>query len=489
MQNSALDYDAIIVGAGLSGIGTAYHLQTSCPHLRFKIIESRAVIGGTWDLFKYPGVRSDSDMYTFGFSFNAWKDNKSISAGKTIMDYMTETVEKFKIDEKIQFQSKLTQASWNSKNAAWTLDIEQTDTQQTTTQKSETMTTRFLFICTGYYDYDKGYRPNFPNEAAFDRPILHPQHWDTSLDYTDKRVVIIGSGATAITMLPELAKKARKVTMLQRSPTYMANRPSEDKVADFLKKILPESTAHTAIRRKNVLLGIFYYQLARFYPDFVKKMLLGEIKKYLGDKYEERHFLPNYNPWDQRLCVVPDNDFFEALKTEKAEIVTDTIKSFNAAGILTDSGLQVDADIIITATGLVLKSLGGAKLLIDGRELVAAEAHVYRGVMLSGVPNFAVAIGYTNASWTLKVDLIGHYMARVLNYMHKKNYRVCTPVFDTEAFQSQRLLDFDAGYILRGQHLLPRQGSKAPWRVYENYIKDYFLIKKGRMDDDFLKYE
>jgi monooxygenase len=309
------------------------------------------------------------------------------------------------------------------------------------------------------------------------------------LDYTDKRIVIIGSGATAITMVPELAKKAKKVTMLQRSPTYIANLPSEDKIANFLKKILPANTAHKAIRRKNVLFSIAFYQLARKFPNFVKKMLLGDIKNYLGDKYDERHYLPHYKPWDQRLCVVPDNDFFIAIKTDKAEIITDTIKSFNATGILTNSGKQLDADIIITATGLALKIFGGAKIEIDGKELVNAETHLYRGAMLSGVPNFATAIGYTNASWTLKVDLVGNFITRLLNFMDKKGFKVCTPVFDEKQFQSQRLLDFDAGYILRGQDILPKQGSKKPWKVYENYIKDFYLIKKGNLNDGFLKYQ
>lgn len=484
MQNSVLDYDVIIVGAGLSGIGTAYHLQTECPQLRFKIIEGRDSIGGTWDLFRYPGIRSDSDMYTFGFSFNAWKNSKSISEGQAIMDYMFQTVEKFQLKEKIQLNSKLTQATWESTQATWTLNIERTDSKQT-----ETNTCRFLFICTGYYDYEKGYRPQFPNEESFGGTIIHPQHWDTSLDYTDKRIVIIGSGATAITMLPELAKKAKKVTMLQRSPTYIANLPNKDKIADFLKKILPENTAHKAIRTKNLLFGIAFYQACRKYPNFTKKMMLDYIKKYLGNQYDERHFSPHYNPWDQRLCVVPDNDLFKALKTNKAEIVTDTIKTFTEQGVLVNSGVHLDADIIVTATGLVLKTFGGAKIVIDGKELVNAEAHVYRGAMLSGVPNFAVAIGYTNASWTLKVDLVGHFVTRLLNKMYQKGYTTCTPVFDEKQFKSERLLDFDAGYILRGQSLLPKQGSKKPWKVYENYVKDFFLIKKGNLNDGFLKYE
>jgi cyclohexanone monooxygenase len=346
-----------------------------------------------------------------------------------------------------------------------------------------------LFSCTGYYDYENAYRPHFPNEEAFGGTILHPQHWDPSLDYTNKRIVVIGSGATAITMLPELAKKAQKVTMLQRSPTYIANQPNKDKIARFLKKILPDNAAHKAIRWKNILFSIAFYQACRKYPNFMKKMLLGYIKKYLGDKYEERHFSPHYNPWDQRFCVVPDNDFFKALKTDKAAIVTDTIKHFTEGGIALDSGQYLEADIIVTATGLVLKIFGGAKIVIDGKTLINAEAHVYRGAMLSGVPNFAAAIGYTNASWTLKVDLVGNFVARLLNYMHKKDYKMCTPVFDETRFKSERLLDFDAGYILRGQSVMPKQGSEKPWKVYENYIKDFFLIKKGKLDDGFLKYQ
>ena len=481
MQNT--DYDVIIVGAGLSGIGAAYHLQTNCPHLRVKIIEARASIGGTWDLFKYPGIRSDSDMYTFGFAFNPWKSEKSIASGAAIMAYMRSTIEKYDLDKKITRNTKLINAAWNTENARWTLQ-----TTQTETQKSEEMTCRFLFCCTGYYDYENAYKPQFPNETAFQGTIIHPQYWDEALDYTDKRVVIIGSGATAVTMLPEMAKKARKVTMLQRSPTYIANLPSKDKIAEFLKKRLPENTAHQIIRTKNILFSIVFYWVCRVFPNFMRNFMLNYIKKYMGDKYDERHFTPKYNPWDQRLCVVPDNDFFKILKTEKAAIVTDTIKTFTETGILTSSGEHLDADIIITATGLVLKLFGGATMTIDDKAINPSETHLYRGTMLSGVPNFAAAIGYTNASWTLKVDLLSHFVTRLLNYMHKNNYKICTPVFDNAQFETERLFDFDAGYILRSQNILPSQGSKKPWRVYENYIKDFFLIKKADLKDGFLRY-
>lgn len=483
-KQALLDYDVIIVGAGLSGIGAAYHLQTKCPQLRFKIIEGRASVGGTWDLFKYPGIRSDSDMYTFGFAFNPWTSAKSISEGPAIMDYIHETIDKFNIREKIQLNSKLTKAAWDSSLATWTLNIDRTDTQA-----KETLTCRFLLGCTGYYDYENGYRPTFPNEAAFQGKLVHPQRWDTSLDYSDKNIVIIGSGATAITLLPELAKTAKKVTMLQRSPTYIINLPNKDKVAEFFKWLLPANAAHKTIRWKNILFSLAYYKACRKWPNTMRKLMLGYIKKYLGDKYDERHFLPNYKPWDQRLCVVPDNDFFDAIKSGKGNIATDTIKTFTETGITLESGEHLEADIIVTATGLVLKLFGGAQMIIDGKPLVNTETQLYRGAMLSGVPNFVAAVGYTNASWTLKVDLVSHFVTRLLNHMAQHNYTTCVPEFDKTQFETQALFDFDAGYILRGKNIMPTQGSKKPWKVYENYIKDISLIKRGDLNDGYLKYK
>lgn len=479
-----LDYDVIIVGAGLSGIGAAYHLQTKCPQIRFKIIEGRASVGGTWDLFKYPGIRSDSDMYTFGFAFNPWTNPQSISKGDAIMKYIHETIDKFNIRDKIQLNTKLTQAEWHSKSASWTLQLKHNDQEET-----QTLTCRFLLGCTGYYDYEKGYRPTFPNESAFKGTIIHPQFWDTNLDYTNKRIVIIGSGATAVTLLPELAKKASKVTMLQRSPTYMINLPNNDVVANILKAILPANAAHSLIRGKNILLSIAYYKACRRWPNTMRKLILNYIKKYLGDKYDERHFSPHYNPWDQRLCVVPDNDFFNALKRDNAAICTDTIKEFTETGIRLKSGEHLDADIIITATGLVIRLFGGAKMLIDGKVLNTADTHLYRGAMLSGVPNFVIAVGYTNAPWTLKVDLVSHFVTRLLNHMEARNYKTCVAEFDNTTFKSERMFDFDAGYILRGKDIIPSQGSKRPWKVYEDYIKDFFLIKRGNLTDGYLKYK
>jgi monooxygenase len=476
--------DLVIVGAGLSGVGAAYHLKDKCPHLNYTILESRASIGGTWDLFKYPGVRSDSDMYTLGFSFNPWKNPKAIADGKAILKYIHETVDDFGIRDSIQFNKKVTAASWKTENKQWSLEI--TDSQA---NSIEILNCNFLFMCSGYYNYDKGYEPEFKNTDAFKGIKIHPQKWDTSLNYTDKKIVIIGSGATAVTLLPKLAEKAKHVTMLQRSPTYLLNMPSEDKVANFIKKILPSKIAHSIIRWKNIFLSMILYQVSRRYPNVIKNGLIKYIKGQLGDKYDDQNFNPTYNPWDQRLCIVPDNDLFESLKTEKAEIVTDTIKSFTENGIMLNSGKSLEADIIITATGLNVQLFGGMKVTVDGKLLDTSKAHAYKGVMLSGVPNMAMALGYTNASWTLKCDLNCLFVTKVLNHMEDHNYSFCTPVFDHENLKSERLLDFDAGYVLRANDILPKQGSKAPWKVHQNYFKDLTSLKFSSITDKYLVFK
>jgi monooxygenase len=481
--SSHLDYDVIIVGAGLSGIGAAYYVQSQCPQLRFAVLESRSSIGGTWDLFKYPGIRSDSDMYTFGFAFHPWKSDKSIADGQAIMDYMNDTLETFRLKEHIQLNRRVMKADWNSTEAAWNLEIKNTQNNE-----NQIIKARFVIACTGYYDYEKGYRPSFVGEEKFRGQLIHPQQWTADIDYTDKRVVVIGSGATAVTLLPELAKKAQQVTMLQRTPTYIINLPRKDIVAEFLKAILPANTAHRAIRWKNIWFSVLYYQACRKWPKTMRSLIVGYVKKYLGERYDERHFSPPYNPWDQRVCVVPDNDLFDALKTDRASIVTDTIETFTEKGIQLNSGQHLDADLVVTATGLSLQIFGGSQVCIDGKPLDIAQTHVYRGSMLSSVPNLVIAFGYTNATWTLKVDLLSHFAARLLNHMHAKGYQVCTPQFDAQQFESQRLLDFDAGYILRGQHLMPQQGSTTPWRVYEHYLKDVKLIKEADLDDVYLEY-
>lgn len=479
MKTKAPFYDVVIVGAGLSGIAAAHHLKDKCPDKKFVVLEARSAMGGTWDLFKYPGLRSDSDMYTLGFSFNPWKNPKAIADGPSILQYIKDTSRDFGIDQHIHYNHKVTKASWSDETSSWMLDVD----QKTTIECS------FLFMCSGYYDYDAGHRPSFPNEDSFAGPIIHPQKWDTDLDYQDKEVVVIGSGATAITIVPEMAKKAKKVTMLQRSPGYIMNLPSEDKLSNFLAKILPSKWAHGISRWKNILVGMLFYNISRVWPKTVKKLLKGLVAKQLGESYEDKHFDPKYNPWDQRLCLVPDNDFFDAIKDDRVAIVTNTIKSFTPSGIVLDDGSSLDADIIVTATGLKLRLFGGMQIVINGEVADTARTHAYRGVMFSDVPNFAVAIGYTNASWTLKCDLNCHFVTRLLNHMSANKLKVCTPRFDTDEFSSEPLLDFNAGYVTRALSILPKQGSSAPWKVYQNYIKDWFSLKYGSVKDRYLDYQ
>jgi cation diffusion facilitator CzcD-associated flavoprotein CzcO len=477
-------FDVIIIGAGLSGIGAAYHLKDKCPKMSFAIIEGRPAIGGTWDLFKYPGIRSDSDMYTFGFPFSPWKNPQAIADGPSILKYLNETADQFKIREHIQFNKRVISAEWSSEAKKWTLEIRSTETNQT-----EIIECNFLFACCGYYNYEHGYEPDFPNIEAFKGIKIHPQKWDETLDYNDKNIVIIGSGATAITLLPELAKKARLVTMLQRSPTYIANMPREDRIANFLKWAFPAKFAHHVSRWKNILFGIGFYWASKKYPNGIKNFLKKHIKTVLGEKYDDKHFDPKYNPWDQRLCLVPDDDLFEAINHGKAKIVTETIKTFTENGIELDSGEILPADIIITATGLSVQLFGGMKIKVDEKPIDTGKIHAYKGVMFSEMPNFAIAIGYTNASWTLKSDLNCQFVARILNYMKENNFSVCIPQIDDESLPSEPLLDFTSGYVLRANHILPKQGSKAPWKVHQNYVKDIFSLKYADVKDKYLVYK
>lgn len=476
-------FDVIIVGAGLSGIGAAYHIQSKCPSKNYKVLEARENLGGTWDLFKYPGIRSDSDMYTLGFPFNPWQNTKSISSGADILNYIKDTATKFGIDKHIQFSSKVHEASWQDETNSWTLSINKKDGTQ------ETITTNYLFMCSGYYNYDKGYTPIFKDIDKFKGKIIHPQKWKKDFNYEHKKIVIIGSGATAVTMVPEMAKKASKVTMLQRSPSYIVSQPSEDKLALVINKLLPSSIARHIIRWKNIFLGIFIYSISKKFPKLVKKMIAAPSKKVFGEAYVKEHLSPNYNPWDQRLCVVPDGDFFKSIQKGKSEIVTDHIDSFTETGVLLQSGKTLAADIIVTATGLEVQLLGGMKVKVNGVALDSSNLHSYRGVLFSKVPNFAIAVGYTNATWTLKCDLNCQYVCKVLNYMDENGFKKCTPIFDENRFASSPLLDFDAGYIKRAHNILPKQGSASPWKVNQNYIKDTFLLKYGSVNDEFLSYE
>jgi cation diffusion facilitator CzcD-associated flavoprotein CzcO len=474
-------YDLIIIGAGLSGIGAAYHIMDKCPDKKFAILEARENMGGTWDLFKYPGIRSDSDMYTLGFSFNPWVDAKSIADGPSILQYIKDTASKFGIDKKILFNHKVLDASWDDATNIWTLTID-CESHQKTIQSN------FIFSCSGYYDYNKGYEPEFPGIENFKGTRVHPQKWPEDLNYEGKKIVVIGSGATAVTLVPELSKKAEKVSMLQRSPTYIMSLPRKDKLAERIKKIFSAKTAYRLIRWKNIRIGQLFYQACQRWPNMMKKYILKKAKAQLNEDFDMRHFDPKYGPWDQRLCVVPNGDLFKTIRSGKANVVTDTIKTFTEKGILLESGIELEADIIITATGLRLQLLGGMTIHVNGKLASPQDIHCYKGVMFSGIPNFAVAIGYTNASWTLKCDLSCYYVTRILNYMKAKNYAVCLPKFDPNEFKSEPLLDFDAGYVKRAADVLPKQGSKAPWKLYQNYFKDAYTLKKAKAVDKYLEF-
>ncbi len=475
-------FDIVIIGAGLSGIGAAYHIMDKCPNKSFAILEARENMGGTWDLFKYPGIRSDSDMYTLGFSFNPWVDAKSIADGPAILQYIKDTASKFGIDKKIKFNHKVLNASWSDEENCWTLKIN-------CSGEIKHIKCNFLFSCSGYYDYEKGYEPEFPKKEDYKGVYIHPQHWPENLNYENKKVVVIGSGATAVTLVPELSKKAKKVTMLQRSPTYVMSLPRKDRLAERIKKIFRPKMAYSLIRWKNIRVGQWFYQACQNWPKTMKKYILKKAEAQLGDDFDMKHFDPKYGPWDQRLCVVPNGDLFKSIRSGKAEVQTDHINSFTEKGILLASGKELEADIIVSATGLNVKLLGGMTLYVNGVIANPKDIHCYKGVMFSGIPNFAVAIGYTNASWTLKCDLSCYYVTRILNYMKAKKYKVCIPEFDHNQFQSEPLLDFDAGYIKRAKDNLPRQGSKAPWKLYQNYFKDAYTLKKARAVDKYLKFK
>lgn len=475
-------HDVIIVGAGLSGIGAAYHIQSKCPTSSYVVLEARSSMGGTWDLFKYPGLRSDSDMYTLGFPFYPWKDPKAIADGPAILSYIKETAATFGIDQQIKYNHQVCEANWSSTQQEWVITV------RTSSEETTQLRCQFLMMCSGYYDYDQGYMPDFPNQAAFQGQLIHPQHWDTTLDYANKKVVVIGSGATAVTIVPEMSKTAEKVTMLQRSPSYIMNMPSEDVVSNFLKKILPGKLAHTLARWKNILFSMLFYQLSKAKPNFVKGMIQKGVAKELGDKFEAKHFSPKYDPWDQRLCLIPDNDLFQAIREDKVEVVTDTIQQFKSNGIELQSGDLLAADIIVSATGLKVQLFGGMQIKVDGKSINIGQEYAYRGVMFSHLPNFTMAVGYTNASWTLKCDLNCQFVARLINYMQEKQYKSCVPIFDKAAFGEEDLLDLSSSYIKRAKNILPKQGSRKPWKVHQNYIKDLFMLKYGTVDDGYLDF-
>jgi monooxygenase len=476
--------DVLIVGAGLSGIGAAHHLQTDCPGKTYAILEARDAIGGTWDLFRYPGIRSDSDMYTLGYRFKPWGAAKSIADGPSILDYVRDTARDGGIEDKIRFQHRVVRAEWSSADAQWTVEALRTDTQETVH-----LTCGFVFTCSGYYRYDEGYTPDFAGTERFAGQIVHPQHWPDDLDYAGKRVVVIGSGATAVTLVPAMARTAGHVTMLQRSPSYMVSLPAVDPIADFVRRFLPTKLAYSVVRWKNVMLTMLSFNLSRKRPTFMKRLLKKGVAKQLPPGYDvESHFTPRYNPWDQRMCLVPDGDLFEAIVAGRASIVTDQIDTFTEAGLKLASGAGLEADLIITATGLNMLALGGLQMSVDGRDVELPKTMSYKGMMLSDVPNMAFSIGYTNASWTLKCDLTCQYVCRLLNHMDAHNFVQCTPHNDDPSIVEEPLLDFSSGYVQRSIHLFPRQGSKAPWRLRQNYPRDVMTLRYSAIDDGTMEF-
>ena len=476
--------DVLIVGAGLSGIGAGVHLQSRCPGRSFALLEGRDAIGGTWDLFRYPGIRSDSDMYTLGYSFKPWVEAKAIADGPSILKYVQETSREHGIDRRIRFGHQVKRASWSSQEALWTLEIERGPAKVPVT-----LTCNFLFVCGGYYKYAAGYTPDFPGIERYAGRIVHPQKWTEDIDYAGKRVLVIGSGATAVTLVPEMAKKAAHVTMLQRSPTYVVARPAEDAMANWLRRWLPPMLAYGVTRCKRVLLQQYFFNLCRRRPDYAKMLILGGVRAYLGPDYDvATHFTPRYNPWEQRMCLVPDADLFLAIRRKQASVVTGEIEAFTANGLQLKSGEQLEADLIVTATGLDLEILAGIQLTVDGERVVPSKTFNYKGLMYSNVPNLASSFGYTNASWTLKCDLTCEYVCRLLNHMQKHGYRQCTPRNSDPALAEEPWVDFSSGYIQRTLHLFPKQGSKAPWKLRQNYARDIMTLRFGRIDDGVMEF-
>jgi len=476
--------DVLIVGAGLSGIGAARQLQQRCPGKRYATLEARASLGGTWDLFRYPGIRSDSDMYTLGYRFKPWRGAKAIADGPSILAYIREAAEEAGITRHIRFGHKVVSAAWDSREACWTVDVERAVDGTRLRLRAQ-----FLYVCAGYYSYAEGHRPAFPGEENFRGQLLHPQFWNPSLDYAGKRVVVIGSGATAVTLVPAMAQTAAHVTMLQRSPTYIVTRPGEDAIAHKLRRVLPERLAYRATRWKNVLLGMFFFQLARRRPEQVKQRMVGMAAAQLEPGFDVgTHFTPRYKPWDQRVCLVPDGDLFREIRHGRASVVTDQIERFTADGILLKSGKTLPADIVVVATGLKLNMLGDIALSVDGQPRRPSEAIAYKGMMLSNVPNLVLAFGYTNASWTLKADLTAEYVCRLLKFLDRRGYRYAMPLVDP-GVRAVPFLDFTSGYVQRAATVLPRQGHRKPWRVYQNYLMDMLTIRHGRIDDGVLRFD
>ncbi|HEY0847575.1 MAG TPA: NAD(P)/FAD-dependent oxidoreductase [Noviherbaspirillum sp.] len=478
------DVDVLIVGAGISGIGAAYYLQNRCPGMRFAILEARAALGGTWDLFRYPGIRSDSDLHTFGYAFKPWENEKAIAGADAILAYLNETARENGIDRTIRYHHKVVSAAWNSDDARWTVDVERSDTGERLVVRC-----KWIFSAAGYYRYDEGYRPRFEGEECFQGQIVHPQHWPEDLDYTGKRVVVIGSGATAVTLVPSMAGKAAHVTMLQRTPTYIVALPSKDVIANGLRKVVGKRLAYAMTRRKNIFMQRLIWVLCQRYPGAARRLIRKMNVRQLPEGYPvDVHFNPPYNPWDQRLCIVPDGDLFKAIRAGTASVATGKIKTFTENGVLLESGEHLDADLIVTATGLNLQPFGGIPLAVDGRKVQLSDTVAFKGMMLSGVPNLAFAIGYTNSSWTLKIGLLCEHFCRLLSYMEANRFDICRPEVRDPGMVKRPLLDFGAGYVRRSLHELPKQGAAFPWLMSMSYASDAKLLTKGSVADPNLRF-
>jgi cation diffusion facilitator CzcD-associated flavoprotein CzcO len=474
--------DVLIIGAGLSGIGAAHHVQSAFPGRTYTILEAREAIGGTWDLFRYPGVRSDSDMHTLGYRFRPWTQAKAIADGPSILRYVRDTAAEAGIDRHIRFGHRVVRAEWFSEDAHWTVEAVHDG-------ERVRFTCGFLYACSGYYRYDAGHTPDFPGIERFGGTVIHPQHWPESLDYAGKKVVVIGSGATAVTLVPAMAQQAAHVTMLQRSPTYIMSLPAEDAIANTLRRGLGARRAYAIVRWKNVAITTLLYRLSRRRPRVVKSLIRKAAIRQLPPGYDvDTHFKPRYQPWDQRLCLVPDGDLFKAIRQGRASVVTDRIKKFTETGLRLESGAELEADIVVTATGLRLLALGGARLAVDGRDVTLPDTMAYKGMMLSGVPNFAFTIGYTNASWTLKADLVSEYVVRLLRYLDAHGYDQCVPANDDPTVTERPLLDFQAGYVLRAIDDFPKAGSRAPWRLGMSYAHDLLKLRYGSIDDGAMRF-
>lgn len=480
-MTSAEHVDVLIVGAGLSGVGAACRLQERLPGKSYAVLEARDTIGGTWDLFRYPGIRSDSDMFTLGYPFRPWKDAKAIADGPSILSYVRETAAAYDIERHIRFGHRVVGASWSSAEARWTVS----------TAHGATFTCRFLYLCSGYYDYAGGHVVDFPGRAEFAGEIVHPQQWPAELDYDGKQVVVIGNGATAVTLVPAMAPRAARVTMLQRSPSYIVARPGRDALADRIRALLPENLAHRVVRGKNVVMGTFFFQLMRRLPDWASRTLRDRVAAQLPASIPvDPHFVPGYAPWDQRLCLVPDADLFQALRSGKADIVTDRIARFTPGGVLLESGRELPADVIVTATGLRLMAFGGITLSVDGREIEPGEQRAYKGMMFGGIPNLAWCVGYTNNSWTLRADLTSQYVCRLLEHLDRRGFVSCTPdaAAASGAGRPRPIVDLASGYVKRAAADLPKQGGRRPWMMRQNYLLDFTDMRFNRLDDGVMRF-